>query len=110
MPTIRVQFYGMIRDLVAESTMVIEVDEDTTLADVLQMLVARCGPSLQHALMDEAGRVQRSVCLSVNDVIVSAAALKEPLCPDTSTATEVSLLVIPPVFGGGYAKDIGEGL
>lgn len=103
MPTVNVQFYGMIRDLVAEPTTVVEVDEDATLADVLNVLMTRCGPPLQHALLDEQGMLQRSVCLSVNDVIVPATALEAPLCSGTSTDTEVSLLVIPPVFGGIWA-------
>lgn len=100
MPIVRVQFYGMLRDVVAESTTLIEVDQHATLADVLAALIARYGPPLQHTLLDEKGNVQRHVCLSVNDAMVPATALEEPLCAGTTADQEVSLLLIPPVFGG----------
>jgi sulfur carrier protein ThiS len=94
----------MLRDVVAEPTTTLEVDKDTTLAEVLRRLIVRYGPALQHVLLDEDGHLQRSVCLSVNDAIVPATALDEPLCTGTSPNKDVSLLLIPPVFGGNESS------
>ena len=101
---VTVRFYGVTHEAVRDRSTCFDVPESTTLGEFLRMLARSHGGRLEEFIFDREGRLSTSVNLAVGGNILSPVdravlqrQLKEIAGDDSP---EVSLVIIPPIFGG----------
>jgi molybdopterin converting factor small subunit len=98
---VKVNFYGLIKDVVDNRSQEVELPLGASVKDLLQLLVKQYGERFRNRILTKEGFLQRSVKLVVNNEQIDPSRLDHSLVPQKDrSATEVTVLIFPPVFGG----------
>lgn len=99
MVTIRVNFYGVIKDAVSKSHVEIQMPVSFTLRHLLDNLKKECGDKFQDSIFDEEHGVKNYVRLFVNKEPLDNFELDKEI-KATGEIIETSILVMPASEGG----------
>ena len=97
---VKINFYGVYRDFLDRSGLELELPPEATIRELLQELSEILGGKFRQRILAEDGGLHRHVNLSVNDRQVSPSEIDERLSTDDTPRAEVSVLFVPPMFGG----------
>ncbi|MEK7847980.1 MAG: MoaD/ThiS family protein [Chloroflexota bacterium] len=95
MPEVVVTFYGHIRDVAPQGKMELGLPAGSTVADLLQRLVAELGEPFRERAFDEYGQLLPSL-----KVIVAGEVVEELEQVLGGEGAQVAVVVVPPVIGG----------
>jgi len=102
---VKVNFYGLIKDVVDKRSDEVELPAGASVEDLLQLLVRQHGERFRNRVLTKEGQLQRSVKLVVNNEQIDPARLDFSLTSNRdSSSAEVTVLIFPPVFGGQKKK------
>lgn len=94
---IQVEYYGMIGRTAGRAGEAIELPANSVLTDLIQELVARYGPPMQHLLLTGGGELRAELAILINGCAPSPRGLATPL-QDEDNAVMVAL--VPALTGG----------
>jgi molybdopterin converting factor small subunit len=100
MVTVKVKFFGIVRDITRAPVTEIEVDDDATVLDLLQALQRECGQSFSDAVLSDVNGLQSHVMLFMNDEEVNRWKLGETKVVGPGGGAEAIVYVIPSAVGG----------
>lgn len=94
MPTITFHLEAQLRRLAGGSTVSLDIDQETTLAQALQLLAKR-SPDVANYLVTEDGSISRSLLIAVDEENISATEAAHRQLERDST-----VVLLPPISGG----------
>jgi len=101
---VTVIFYGITHEVVRERAVSLDVAEGTTVGGLLRLLVENYGKPLEELIFNREGGLSTLVNIAVGNNVIDASrrdvlglGLREVSGEDSP---EVSLTIIPPIFGG----------
>lgn len=93
---IKIQYFAIVRELVNQREEVIDVEEKTTVLDLLKLLAVRHGEKFRQYLFDPAtGNPRPYLQFLVNEESISSLSGFSTILPENS-----AFAIIPPVGGG----------
>ena len=92
---VRIQLFGFLAQLSEQPVVDMQVEADSTVADVIHQLADRFGPSFRQALLDWHGDLHGGIEVVLNQRQISPRQLT------TISLQTDSVLVILPLVGGG---------
>ncbi len=93
-----INFYGYIRDVVAEDKIRLSLPFSSTLNDMFQLLVEKYGIKFKERLLTSQGELQGTVAISIDNEVIDN--LTTRLSDKTKENKEVNIMVIPMAAGG----------
>ena len=93
-----INFYGYIRDVVAEDKIRLSLPSTSTVNDMFQLLVQKYGNKFKERLLTAQGELQGTVAISIDDEVIDN--LTTRLSDKTKENKEVNIMVIPMAAGG----------
>lgn len=97
---VKVSFYGVYRTFLDRSALDVELPVEATARDLLNELSRILGEKFRQRIISEGGGLHSHVNLSVNDRLMRASEIDERLQTGDDPHTRVSVLFVPPMFGG----------
>jgi molybdopterin converting factor small subunit len=100
---VKINFYGLIKDVVDKRSDEVELPTEASVGDLLQLLAKNYGDRFRNRVLTKEGQLQRTVKIVVNNQQLDSAQLNSSLASNKdSPSAEVTVLIFPPVFGGSY--------
>ena len=100
MITVNVKFFGVVKGITDEPITVIEVNEDATLADLLQGLYRKYGKPFGDRVLSDSNGLKGHVKLFLNGEEVDSRKLETTKVVVAGAAGEAMLYVVPSTAGG----------
>ena len=101
MTRVKINFYGLIKDVVDKRSDEVELPAEASVGDLLQLLADQYGERFRNRVLTKQGQLQRTVKLVVNNQQIDPAHLGSSLTAgNDSSSAEVTVLIFPPGFGG----------
>lgn len=97
---VKVSFYGVYRNFLARPGLEVELPVEATARDLLNELSRLLGEKFRQRIISEEGGLHSHVGLSVNDRLVRPSEIDERLQAGDDPHPHVSVLFVPPMFGG----------
>jgi len=98
--TVNVSLYGVVRDVVKETSVTVCVGGGASVRDILGRLTDACGPRLGERLLDGAGEVRKNVRVFLDDELVTSADVKLDTGGPSLRRREVRVIVLAAAAGG----------
>ncbi|MCS7145211.1 MAG: ubiquitin-like small modifier protein 1 [Nitrososphaerota archaeon] len=95
--TVKTRYYAYLHEITGVREEEIALDEGSTVAELVELLVQKYGPRLRAYILSEGLKLRPNVAVAVNGVKVSEEPLKKVL-RDGDT-----VVILPPVSGGAIA-------
>ncbi len=103
MATVKVKFFGVIRDVTGAQTTEVEMQDGATVMDLLKELHNRYGQPFYDRVLDEAIGVRTYVRLFINNEELPNNKLDARLVED-GVAAEAMFYVMPAMTGGCFVS------
>lgn len=97
---IKINFYGVIRDVINEPKIEISLPDNSTVLDLLNVLAERYGPKFADRLLTKNKRLQPYVRLFINNTNVDFHQLDMDLGSKGESTAEATVYVLPASMGG----------
>lgn len=100
MVTVKVKFFGVVRDVTDGPHTVVELDDDATLIDLLQELHKKYGKPFYDGVLSESKGMKGHVKLFMNGEEVDSRKLATTKVMVDGAAAETMFYVVPATTGG----------
>jgi MoaD family protein len=100
MATVKVSFYGVVKDAVDQPYVEVEIPQGATVRDLLQLLAQRYGDSFAQRVLDATTGIKTYVRIFINDRDIDD--LDTPIAD--GPVAEATVYVLPATMGG-YAPE-----
>jgi len=98
---VKVEFFGVIRDLVGKSSRVeINLPHGAAVKDLLHSLFDIYGPKLKERILNSEGEVQSYVKIFINNISLEYGDLDKTLESFGNPDSEVAIFIVPAQVGG----------
>jgi molybdopterin converting factor small subunit len=97
---VKVKFFGVVRGLTDGPSTVVEMDNDATLADLLEELHKKYGKRFYDGVLCESNGLKGHVKLFMNDAEIDSRKLATTKVAVAGAAAETMLYVVPSTAGG----------
>jgi molybdopterin converting factor small subunit len=97
---VEVEFFGPVRDFTSERTVTVELEDGTSVADLLAALHARLGQPFSDAVLARETGVKGHIRLFLNGAAVDSRHLRSAILLPVGPCAKAALFVVPVMTGG----------
>lgn len=101
-----VNFYGYIRDVVAEDKIHLSIPSSSTMEDMFKLLCDKYGNRFRERVLTSQGDLQGTVAISIDNKVIDS--LTTRLGDEIKENKEVNIMVIPMAAGGSQKSSVKE--
>lgn len=95
---VSVSLYGVVRDIIKETTLTVSLPGEASVRDLLRRLAETYGERLGERLLDSRGELQKNVRVFFNEELISSA--EEKVKEGEGATQEVRVIVLSAAAGG----------
>ena len=95
MATIKIKYFGMLRDIVGSREESVKVDDKLNASEVVSLLAQKYGEKFSEFVLEKDGTLRVGFAYAINGSSVSASKLASTKCKDVH-----EFVILPPISGG----------
>ncbi len=106
MISIKVKFYGVIKDIIKEPAAEFELEDGATMSDLLDLMRRKYGDEFAQRVLDDRIGVRTYVKLFLNDEEVDNASVSSTKLSAAGASAAATLYVMPSSTGGASLRHV----